>query len=133
MKGGDAERAQAGPDQAINVGLIGCGLIGQAHAAGVLKSPGARLIAVADRDRARMEAYAIRYGAPAGYTEVGELLARSDLDNMIIRSRRQRRGLPKALTCSRHRRGARGHANPVPGQQAGRENPPPSPQTRQLS
>lgn len=84
MKGGDSERAQAGPDQAINVGLIGCGLIGHAHAAGVLKSPGARLIAVADRDRARMEAYAIRYGAPAGYTEVGELLARSDLDVVIV-------------------------------------------------
>ncbi|MHB8731025.1 MAG: Gfo/Idh/MocA family protein [bacterium] len=68
----------------IGVGLIGCGVIGQAHALGVAKSPGARLLAVADQDRGRADAFQKRYGVASAYTEAAPLFDRRDVGAVIV-------------------------------------------------
>ena len=46
----------------VRVGLVGCGKVGQIHAAALTQLAEADLVAVCDADRSRAEAFAARYG-----------------------------------------------------------------------
>ena len=65
------------------VGVVGAGLMGTIHARLLASEvPGARLVAVADPDRAAAE----RLGAPATYADGLELIAADDVDAVVVAS-----------------------------------------------
>ncbi|RBI85441.1 oxidoreductase [Rhodosalinus halophilus] len=66
-------------DTELRAGLVGAGYIADWHAAAIAASPGARLVAVADRAAHAAEALAERHGARA-YADVAEMLARGGCD-----------------------------------------------------
>lgn len=71
----------------IRVGVIGTGLMGQDHAAIVAEDlPGATLQVVCDTDKARAESVANEYGANDVSTDPEGLIARNDVDAVIIAS-----------------------------------------------
>jgi predicted dehydrogenase len=87
----------AAPSDRITLGFIGIGCMGQGHLAHLLTYPDVQVLAVCDvdtwrRDRARQavdEAYAARRNAGecegcAAYVDFRELLARSDIDAVLI-------------------------------------------------
>ena len=49
----------------INIGILGCGRIGQVHGATLMGMPGARAVAVADAMPAAADALAAKLGAKA--------------------------------------------------------------------
>jgi UDP-N-acetyl-2-amino-2-deoxyglucuronate dehydrogenase len=67
----------------VRVGLIGCGKVGQIHAAAVRGIAGAELAAVCDSDAGRVRAFADRYGT-RGYTDVGDLLREGQVEAVVI-------------------------------------------------
>ena len=77
--------ARAGrPDRAVQVGLLGCGVIAYwAHLRALRRLPGARLVAAADADAAaRTRAHDLT-GVPV-YQSIDELLARPGLEAVVI-------------------------------------------------
>lgn len=88
---------QHAPSRRINVGAIGTGRIARVHdLPGIWRHPEARIVAVCDIDRRRMDEaktlvndhYAQDTGKPhdgvRGYTDYRELLADSDIDAVVI-------------------------------------------------
>ena len=71
-------------EQTLGAGIIGCGGIGHCHATALTFIPGVRIVGVADIDESRAAAYAKRYHADAYYTDVASLLARKDLDFVVV-------------------------------------------------
>lgn len=67
----------------VRVGLIGCGKVGQIHAAALRNIPEAELTAVCDVSAERAEAFADRYGA-RGYTDVETMLRESKVEAVVI-------------------------------------------------
>jgi predicted dehydrogenase len=67
----------------VRVGLIGCGKVGQIHAAALQGMTEAELTAVCDVNAERAQTFADRYGA-RGYTEVETMLDKSKVDAVII-------------------------------------------------
>jgi predicted dehydrogenase len=65
------------------VGLIGCGKVGQIHAAALRGIPEAELVAVCDVSAERAGAFAGRYGA-RGYTDVDAMLRDSRVEAVVI-------------------------------------------------
>jgi predicted dehydrogenase len=65
------------------VGLIGCGKVGQIHAAALRGIPEAELAAVCDVSAERVGAFAGRYGA-RGYTDVDAMLRESRVEAVVI-------------------------------------------------
>lgn len=57
----------------VRVGIIGCGKVGQIHAAAVRGLAGAELAAVCDASAERAQAFAGRYGT-RGFTDVADML-----------------------------------------------------------
>jgi len=69
----------------IRLGLIGAGRMGQVFAEHVAYHvPGATLAAVADVNVAQANEIAARYGAAASYAHYADLLARADIDAVLI-------------------------------------------------
>ncbi len=69
----------------IGIGVIGCGAIAvEAHLPNYAADGRARLVAVADVDRARAEEAAARFGVPHIYEDYRELLARGDIEAVSI-------------------------------------------------
>ncbi len=67
------------------IGVVGCGIVAQRHMNAISSSNGRwELVAVADIDRARAEESAKRWGAKAAYTDYQELLAKSELDALLV-------------------------------------------------
>jgi myo-inositol 2-dehydrogenase/D-chiro-inositol 1-dehydrogenase len=66
----------------LTIGLLGCGRIGQVHAASLARIAGARLVAVADALPEAAEALAARHGAQVRAAEA--IIAASDIDAVII-------------------------------------------------
>jgi len=66
----------------IGVALIGVGRIGRIHGGNVAAHPGARLVAVADADRAAAEGMALAYGARVA--AVADAIAAADVDAVMI-------------------------------------------------
>lgn len=88
---------QAAPSNRITVGAIGTGRISRAHdLPGIWRHPQARIVAVCDVDRARMEdakvlvnghyaeATGKSHDGVTGYTDYRELLADTDIDAVVI-------------------------------------------------
>jgi predicted dehydrogenase len=67
----------------MRVGLIGCGKVGQIHAAALRGIPEAELAAVCDVSPDRARAFADRYGVP-GYTDVDALLREGRVEAVVI-------------------------------------------------
>jgi predicted dehydrogenase len=68
----------------LRIGIVGCGKIADGHAEVVKHLEGAELAAVCDREPLLAEQLAVRYGVPAWYGDVGEMLARERLDVVHI-------------------------------------------------
>lgn len=68
----------------IRVAVIGAGQQGERHIARYTEIPEADLVALADRDEARAEAIAEKYGVPDTYTDYRDLLARNDIDAVDV-------------------------------------------------
>jgi UDP-N-acetyl-2-amino-2-deoxyglucuronate dehydrogenase len=64
-------------------GVVGAGVIGAFHAAAIAIVPGAHLVAVADLDPGRAEAFAGRHGCAAA-PDLDALLARDDVDVVAV-------------------------------------------------
>ncbi len=67
----------------VRVGLIGCGKVGQIHAAALRGIAEAELTAVCDVSAERVRAFADRYGT-RGYTDVDALLRESRVEAVVI-------------------------------------------------
>jgi len=67
----------------IRIGLLGAGFMGGTHAAAYSQLPGARLVAVADANRALADALAAKYSASA-YYEIEALLADPNVDAVDV-------------------------------------------------
>ena len=88
--------AQKGPNDRITLGFIGVGTQGRGLLNGFLNQPNTRVLAVCDVDTTRRENarktvnefYTARLGTPSNdcteYKEFGELLARKDIDAVVI-------------------------------------------------
>ena len=68
----------------LRIGIVGCGKIADGHAEVVKYLEGAELAAVCDREPLLAEQLAVRYGVPAWYGDVAEMLAREHLDVVHI-------------------------------------------------
>ena len=69
----------------VRVGVVGTsGWADFGHLAGLQAHPGAELVALCGRDRSRAEALAAKYGIPHVTTDYHELLARSDLQALVV-------------------------------------------------
>lgn len=69
------------PSERITVGLIGVGVMGRGHLSLLANHPATQLLAVCDVDRVRREE---RHGAYTLYNDYRELLARPDIDAVVI-------------------------------------------------
>lgn len=67
----------------LRFGLVGCGVIGQTHAAAVAGLEGARLAAVADPVSERASSLAQRHGVPA-YADLAAMLAGEEIDVVTV-------------------------------------------------
>jgi predicted dehydrogenase len=67
----------------VRVGLIGCGKVGQIHAAAVRALPDAELTAVCDVSAERARGFAERYGARS-FTDVDALLREGQVEAILI-------------------------------------------------
>jgi predicted dehydrogenase len=67
----------------VRTGLIGCGKVGQIHAAALAALPEADLVAVCDRDPERAARFAQRYGARS-FADVGTLLRDAAVEAVVI-------------------------------------------------
>ena len=85
------------PSERIALGLIGHGMMGRGHLGRLLSAPEVEVLALCEVDRTRLDAglaavagaYAERiaggtYGACGAYTDYRELLARDDIDGVVI-------------------------------------------------
>ena len=69
----------------VRVGLVGVGAVPQtAHLPILSKMRGAQLVALCDNDGAKARALGERFGGPAIYTDIEDLLELEQLDAVII-------------------------------------------------
>jgi predicted dehydrogenase len=72
-------------EQPIRLGMVGCGVISHAHAAAAARSsPPVRFVACASRRADVAADWAARYGAAASYTDYEQMLAREELDGVVL-------------------------------------------------
>lgn len=70
---------------AVHVGLVGCGAIAQlVHLPILLRMDGVTVAAVADANVQKAKTVAARFGIPATYASIEELLDHGDLDSVIV-------------------------------------------------
>ncbi len=69
--------------EGIRVGVVGAGAFGRHHVRHYARHPGARLVAVADADRARAEAHAAETGAEA-FTDHRALIGKVDAVSVAV-------------------------------------------------
>jgi predicted dehydrogenase len=73
-------------DEEIRIAVVGTGDVAMDHAA-ALTAPGpapARIVAAADTDRTRLDAFLAKHGAPAGYDDLDVLLEQSRPDLVYL-------------------------------------------------
>lgn len=69
--------------KALRFAIIGCGGIGQTHAKVIKAMENVRLVAVSSRKKERVDAFAKKFECNS-YTDYNEMLAREDIDVVII-------------------------------------------------
>lgn len=84
----------------IGWGILGTGGISRRFAADLVHAPGARVVAVASRERARAQALAAELGAPRAHVEVESLAADPAVDVVYVGTPHVRH-TPDALACLR--------------------------------
>jgi UDP-N-acetyl-2-amino-2-deoxyglucuronate dehydrogenase len=67
----------------VRTGLVGCGKVGQIHAAALRSLPESDFVAVCDSDPARAAAFAERYGARP-FTDAGTMLRDASVEAVVI-------------------------------------------------
>ena len=67
----------------VRTGLVGCGKVGQIHAAALRSLPESDFVAVCDSDPARAAAFAERYGARP-FTDAGTMLRDAGVEAVVI-------------------------------------------------
>src|SRR5262245_22841530 len=67
----------------LGVMILGAGRVSTAHARAVAETPGAKLVAIADVDKGRADAFAEKHGAQA-YSDYAEGLKRDDVHIVTI-------------------------------------------------
>ncbi len=82
--GGDAAEGRRGADGPVGVALIGAGVMGTGHAAAVAADPRARLVGVASVPDDGARELARRHAASVATGDYELLLARADVDLVII-------------------------------------------------
>ncbi len=70
--------------KSIRLAIIGTGGMANAHAGRFSKMPGVRLVACADLQRERVEAFAAKWNIPGAYTDYKALLAAEQLDGVSV-------------------------------------------------
>lgn len=65
-------------------GLLGTSFISGTMADAIAKSPGSTVVAVAGRDRSRLDGFADRYAIPKSYSRFEELCADQDVDVVYV-------------------------------------------------
>lgn len=72
----------------MRVAVVGCGFFSQYHLHSWNETPGVEIVAVCDVDRAKADAAARRFGVPAAYASVSDMLAkhRPDVVDIITTS-----------------------------------------------
>jgi predicted dehydrogenase len=106
------ERQGQGPNNRINLGVIGIGMMGRGHLGGFLGNRSVQVVAVCDVHRIRREdavervhrAYAQErtagtYRGCAAYVDFRELLARRDIDAVVIATPDHWHAIPAILAC----------------------------------
>ena len=91
----------SGANNRIQIGFIGCGLIGLRHIADFKALPNAALTAVCDVYRPRVEhAQALCGGSPKGYTDFRKLLDDKDVDAVVISTPDHWHALATIMACA---------------------------------
>ena len=67
----------------VRTALIGCGKVGQTHAAALSELPESDFAAVCDSDRGRADAFAARYGVRS-YTDVGPMFRETGIEAVLV-------------------------------------------------
>src|SRR3954471_23757935 len=68
----------------LRIGIVGCGKIADGHAEILKFLDGAQLVAVCDREPILAEQLAVRFGVPAWYSSLDQMLAAERLDVVHI-------------------------------------------------
>jgi predicted dehydrogenase len=68
----------------VNLGIVGCGVIGRKHAAGAAAAEGVELVAVADLDAEAVAAVASEHGVARVYPGGRELLADAEVEAVVL-------------------------------------------------
>jgi len=90
-----------GANERVNVGLIGFGLIGRIHMAAIKEQPDARVTAVCDVHRGRVEAAAEMAGEnPARYGDFRKLLADKNVDAVYVATPDHWHALMTMMACA---------------------------------
>lgn len=112
---GDNPR-RPGPNDRINLGFIGIGMMGRGHLGSFLGNSGVQVVAVSDVHRGRREdavnrvhrAYAQQrragtYRGCAAFTDFRQLLARRDIDAVVIATPDHWHAIPAILAARAHK------------------------------
>jgi len=67
----------------VRTALVGCGKVGQIHAAALRDLPESEFVAVCDSDRGRADAFAARYGV-RGCTDVPTMLREASVEAVLV-------------------------------------------------
>ncbi len=88
----------------IRYGMVGCGVIAARHAASAKRCEGAALVAVADLDRSRAEAFAAEHGVAEVYGDARAMIGEGEVDAVVLAMPvRGRAGLVRAaIEAGRH-------------------------------
>jgi predicted dehydrogenase len=68
----------------LRTALIGCGKVGQIHAAALRDLPESEFVAACDADPDRAEAFVARFGAARAYSDVATMLKDADAEAVVI-------------------------------------------------
>jgi myo-inositol 2-dehydrogenase/D-chiro-inositol 1-dehydrogenase len=90
--------------ETLGIAMVGCGGIARSHAFALTRVPNARLVASVDIDEAAAIRFKERFGFETHSTDLDEVLARDDVDALVITTSSKSHGplIVKALEAGKH-------------------------------